>query len=97
MGAAGPFRTAPVPAPAPSLSHNTASYQTPAYEAPAYQAPAYEAPAYQVHPTSYRRLVTKISLSGSSQCVPDPSEQGDRSACVLVREAVIYVLAEFVR
>jgi len=61
VGAAGPFRTAPVPAPAPSLTHSTASYQTPAYEAPAYQAPAYEAPAYQAPASAFQIPVNRVT------------------------------------
>ena len=42
----GPFRTTPVQAPAPSLTHSSASYQAPAaYETTAYETPAYQAPA----------------------------------------------------
>jgi len=45
----GPFRTAPVQAPAPSLTHSRASYQAPAA---AYETTAYETPAYQPAPAS---------------------------------------------
>ena len=61
----GPFRTAPVQAPAPSLTHSRASYQapaayqtsvyeTPAYETHAYETPAYETPAYQAPASSFQ-------------------------------------------
>ena len=61
----GPFRTAPVQAPAPSLTHSRASYQAPAayqtpayqthaYETPSYETPAYETPAYQAPASSFQ-------------------------------------------
>jgi len=53
--AGGPFRTAPVQAPAPSLTHSRASYQAPAaYETSVYETPAYETPAYQAPASSFQ-------------------------------------------